>query len=399
MAKKQVVRKRRAPQDTPLISWIELSHLRALDILPESFEKARIGAEEGTPVHDLNGEVLFLRIPLSRARRPLGFADVAVDAAVGEPLIGVSTGAAWDPDALRKAGVAAARQRGLQEADKATLRFVAYSFPKIALQFLTGGQEVLMLELYTWLPVPPSTRTLRYEPPSNFERWSFLDEMPDDERVERVQRFEVRVRRWREVFRQTPQLDVLDSAAFLDIVKISRALLIATRELHYSTRSTDHVTCYELRGQETNVWCVAASVQMLLDFYRYEYTQVRLAQELGLGTLANPNGLPYSQDGLVVTVLEAMSCGALNASMTTTPTFGEFVSEINANRPLISFIPGHSRTVAGYTRSFISILGQPSFRGLLVYDPWPPNVGVITRWENFNTSSYRRTFTAAVSKA
>jgi hypothetical protein len=55
--------------------------------------------------------------------------------------------------------------------------------------------------------------------------------------------------------------------------------------------------------------------------------------------------------------------------------------------------------VAGYTRSFLSLIGQPPFRGLLVYDPWPPNAGVITRWENFNTTTYRRTFTARVRKA
>jgi hypothetical protein len=36
-------------------------------------------------------------------------------------------------------------------------------------------------------------------------------------------------------------------------------------------------------------------------------------------------------------------------------------------------------------------------RGLLVYDPWPPNVGVITRYENYATHTYRDTFTAQVA--
>jgi Peptidase_C39 like family len=152
-----------------------------------------------------------------------------------------------------------------------------------------------------------------------------------------------------------------------DILK----LLSESRELHYSKRNTDHFTCYEVRGQETSVWCVAASVQMLLDFYRYEYTQVRLAAELGLGTLANPNGLPYSRDGDVVTVIEAITSNALDAAMNTTPTWSEFRTEILANRPLISFVPGHSRTVAGYTRVGLTGFGFSPFRGLLVYDPWP----------------------------
>jgi hypothetical protein len=37
------------------------------------------------------------------------------------------------------------------------------------------------------------------------------------------------------------------------------------------------------------------------------------------------------------------------------------------------------------------------YRGLLVYDPWPPNSGVIPRWENFDAQTYRRTFTARLT--
>lgn len=319
---------------------------------------------------------------------------MAVHPAFGEPLIAVSTGAAWDEEALRKEGTRAALALGYKEAAKAQIRFVAYSFPKIALQFSSGRKEELMLELYTWQPVPPSTRTVRYEPPSNFERWSYLEEMPEDELAERAARFKAREARWKQAFGRVSDLTIVDSSRFLELAKVKSWLLVRTRDLHFSKRNADHQVCYELRGQQTNVWCVAASVQMVLDFFRYEYSQVRLAAELGLGTLTNPNGLPYANDGDVVTVLENMTNDALHASMNTSPNFSQFESEIDANRPLISFIPGHSRTVAGYTRSYISILGQPPFRGLLVYDPWPPNAGVITRWENFNTSSYRRTFTA-----
>ena len=118
---------------------------------------------------------------------------------------------------------------------------------------------------------------------------------------------------------------------------------------------------------------------------------------LGLGTLANPNGLPYFRDGDVVTVIEAMTSNALDANMTLSPNWSEFRTEIRANRPLVSFIPGHSRTVAGYTRIGFAAFGLTPFRGLLVYDPSPPGIGVITRWENFDAQTYRRTFTAHVT--
>lgn len=387
-------------KEQQLVTWAEVNHLRALDVLPEGFEKAAIDHAGATPVHDVNGEVLFWRVPLSRGRTATGYADIAAQPAFGEPLLAIGTGPAWNAEALVKAGVKAAHALGLKEVDRAEVRFVAYSFPKLALQFLVGKDEVAMLELHSWTPVPPLARSpRRYEPPGHFERWSFLDELPDDDRAERSERFTARLGRWRKAFTQAPRdLAIVDSQLFIERLQLER-FLIRTRELHYSTRHADHVPCYELRGQQTNVWCVAASVQMLLDFYRYEYTQVRLAQELGLGTLSNPNGLPYSRDNDVVTVIEAMSRNALDAAMNTSPTFNEFVAEIDQNRPLISFVPGHSRTVAGYTRSFISVIGQPPFRGLLVYDPWPPNAGVITRWENFNTTTYRRTFTARLRMA
>ena len=76
------------------------------------------------------------------------------------------------------------------------------------------------------------------------------------------------------------------------------------------------------------------------------------------------------------------------------PNFSLFRDEISDNRPVISFVPGHSRTVAGYHRSNIAVPGMAAFRGLLVYDPWPPNVGVITEWENFDTQTYQFAYTA-----
>jgi hypothetical protein len=385
--------------DLRRIAGAELNLLRFLGVLPEAFEGLRIGSP-GTPIFDLNGEELFRRIPLSKLRRESSaFADVAVHPALGGPLLAVSQGFVWDEKALLDAALRAAKEQRVKQFTE--VRFVAYSYPKVAVQFLADGREVLMLELLTWIPVPPRRERPRGEPPSNFERWSYLEETPRAAQRRRSTSFEQRVAQWEaELSQRSPnaRLDVISTTIFTEIVgPLERLSYFETRELHYSNRNTDHATCYELRGQETNVWCVGASVQMVLDFYRYEYTQVRLAQELGLGTLASPNALPYSSIGLVVTVLENLTSNTLDANMNTSPNFTEFQNEIKANRPLISFIPGHSRTVAGYTKQNIVLLGLTPFRGLLVYDPWPPNVGVITRWENFDTQTYMVTYKAKVT--
>ena len=89
--------------------------------------------------------------------------------------------------------------------------------------------------------------------------------------------------------------------------------------------------------------------------------------------------------------------------MHTNPGWKVFRDEIRANRPLISFVPGHSRTVIGYTQTMIHLPGRIPFKGLLVYDPWPPTDcdhpdagGVITKWENFATQTYQYAYSAVL---
>src|SRR5437868_2364691 len=182
------------------LAGLELNLLRQIDALPApTFEGAKI-AEAGTPVYDINGELLFYRFPLAKRGATPSFADIAAHPAFGAPLLAVSAGLAWNAGQLGRLKV----------------------------------QPVIAKDALKFPPIK----------------------------------------------------------------------LYKTKELHYSDRAADHHTCYELRSQETNVWCVGASTQMLLDFYRYNYTQDRIATQLGLGTKASPNGLPYARVGDVVTAIE-----------------------------------------------------------------------------------------------
>jgi Peptidase_C39 like family len=380
----------------------ELSLLLLTRSLPPGLEGARI-EPHGTVIHDLNGQPLFRRLALTGAGVS-GYADVAVAPELGAPLVAVSHGQAWDEHALLTEGKRVAVNR-FKMADAAQVQFVAYSFPKIALRFLDRDhRELLLLELWTWEQVPERRQDRKpEEPPGNFERWSYLDETPREilrVKAENHDRRQAALGRLAERVQSFTLLDRISSSELEVVLALYPGSLLGdSRDLHYGTHAADHVPCYELHGQETSVWCVAASVQMVLDFYRYEYTQVRLAQEMGLGTLAHPKGLPYGQEHKVVDTLQKLTGDALTAHLNTSPNWGEFRSEILANRPLISFIPGHSRTVAGYTESgILNIIEELTpFRGLLVYDPWPPNMGVVTRYENFDAQTYRDTFTAHVT--
>lgn len=380
------------------VAAFELNALRASEVFGEEMDKLAVPAK-GTPVYDVNGTLLFMRMPLARGRTQAGYADIAVEEAMGEPLLATTIGASWVESALVEEGSAAAR-KGRRALKFDATRFVAYSYPKLALQFLLNGAEVLMLELYTWAEIAPAAVAGRNKlEPANFERWSLLDELPDAVKKSRTAGFRKRLTVW-----EAPALAKLNpKAVAIDTLRVKDFVLNLNdrREVHYSASDGDHSPCYELRAQQTNVWCVGASTEMLLLFYRYTYNQVRLATELGLGTMANPNGLPYSRVGDVVTVIERLT--NLNATMHTNPGWDVFRNEIRANRPLISFVPGHSRTVAGYTRSLITAVNQIPFRGLLVYDPWPPPSannagGKITKWENFNTQTYQYAYSAVIEQ-
>jgi hypothetical protein len=378
------------------IAGLELNALIAAGAIPEApFEEGRVSASP-TPIYDLNGEILFYRVPV-RSRNTAAYVDIAASDVFGTTLLRVSHGLPWDEKELIAAAEKGAKkqQRGLRY-DRA--RFVAYSYPKVAVQFLAGDEEVAMIELGSWTPVPQRRRKAD-EPPGNFDRFSLIEEYPPRPR-DGEKRAAERLRQWEEIASSSDRAKAYDpriiaADRFKAVFEAALAIRTDTRRVAYSPVTTDHVPCYELRGQITNVWCVAASVQMILDFYRYNYAQTRIASELGLGTTANPNGLPYTRDNDVVVVLEQLTSNALDAAMNTSPTWTEFRDEVRANRPLISFIPGHSRTVAGYTAS--SVFSWYTFRGLLVYDPWPPTGGVITQWENFDAQTYRRTFTAHVT--
>lgn len=388
------------PDQITRLAILELNALAFAQVLPVSLEKAKI-ADAGTPVYDLNGTVLFHRIPIMRGRTSIGYADIGVQEALGETLLAVSTGQAWNEKAILREATTAARrlQRSLVFDD---IRFVAYSFPKIALQFLNRGEEVVMLEWKTWAVVPPAVRSARnLMEPSNFERWSLLDEMPAADKRKKTTEFKKRLEVWASPVAQAINTDLITKATFT--IPGILLPLVETREVRYSARTADHVPCYELRGQQTSVWCVAASTEMLLNFYRYHYDQPRLAQELGLGTCDHANGLPYSQVNKVVTVIEKLTANALDATLIANPGWTIFRDEIRANRPLISFVPGHSRTVVGYTSHRLTLPGELPFKGLLVYDPWPPtdcahpeNGGVITRWENFATQTYQYAYSAVL---
>jgi hypothetical protein len=387
---------------------VELNALHWSGVLGDALEGATIGV--GTPIHDLGGEVLFERLPLIQGDDVVGHADAALHSAMGTILLQVSPDGPWNEAELV--------QRARQAADEivpggvppdATVRFVAYSHPKVAIQFLLGDQEVAMLDVASLRPVPPATDRPPSEPPSHHDRWSLLDELPDDHQAARQAAHESRVASNEAIpGREQLNVDLISRAQYAPIAGPGPGTGGGTagpapptgdqRLLHYSPDATSHSTCFEKVTQETSEWCVAASMQMLLGFYRFGYLQERIATDLGLGTKAAPVALPNTQWGFVVNELSVLTAAILQATQVdldfTDPqaAWQLYRTEVQANRPAISFVWGHSRTVAGYFDQNVTGLG---YKGLVVYDPYPAT-GSGPTYEDIMYASYICAFTATL---
>ena len=303
------------------IALAELSALRASGVLPVEFEGAVI-ASEGTVVYDLNGSPLYRRIPLAHGAKQFAYTDIAVNPAMGTTFLSASRGPWSTTSVVAMAKEALKRRRGAPQYTR--WRFVAYSYPKLAVQFLKGSREVAMLELDSWRRVPPPPDEPPPEP-GDFQRWSLLERLGKNvprresrfaKHVEHVERWISRQARSRAAVRAAVQTGRRKKAIISSLLfRWPLPWIWDMRELHYSLRRRDHHVCYELRGQETSVWCVDASCQMLLDFYRYNFTQDHLAVPLGLGSKASPGGLPYGQEHKVVDTLQNETNNALTAAM------------------------------------------------------------------------------------
>ena len=199
-----------------------------------------------------------------------------------------------------------------------------------------------MIKLFTGQPVAPATNREPDEPPRNFveDRWSFIDELHHPHPPDRPPGS------------MTP-LDSLTELSRLFEVNDTRLVRIEEAKLFRSARepapilgpalqwssdrSRNLLRASAARRPMSGVWpaaCRWCSTSIATPTRNPDRRRPRA------GPLANPGGLPYTQDALVTTVLQNLSNNALTSTMNTSPTFAQYRSEIRANRPLVSFIPG-----------------------------------------------------------
>ena len=348
-------------------------------------------------IHDLNGQVLFYEFGVMKGRQMVGSIRASASKIIGSTVPAVQIGPRrWDPGKAAKAAQDKVKKR-FPRAEVTETELVCYSYPKIGVRVYIEDSESKRQSLI--LDAGDLSFVERYgvDEPEGFGSWSFYA-VAERNAEERVQRWEQTDRELEGARSATPEILARGYTA-RELSKVKEMFIpqpqewktylepipwYSWRTIRSSPRCNTH-ECFELYAQQTNVYCAVATGQMILDFYRYYYTQDEIAEAMGTGAGGTSNSGQVSG-------YESLSKKCLDATYDPTADWAEAKAEIDANRPLKSGIPGHARACAGWKRENFCIWPGPCKRWLKIYDPWPWSAdicnGGAVYWEDWATETH-----------
>ena len=388
-----------------MAAMLELNLLRWLEILPaDPFEGTTLGA--GVPVCDDTGVELYLHTPIKKDYLTVGFANVATNDILGSVILKVGEGwAAREPDLRAKARnfLRLWSKETWSEDFDGSLCLLSYSYPKLAIRVMgPDGEEHTAFEWGSDARVPLRRKHNLRMPPSYFERWSVVEATPPNIQVENKTRHKSRIEFWGSVAQSAGLNQVPDtiSANFFQS-KLATPLNIKKESecRQAGLGSQCSIAASVVVGQKDPVWCVPASCEMLLDYFKiFSYKQEDIATFLGLGRLGAATRLEVGGEPQVESGLKQIA-GGLDLDLKTDPVWEDFARDLDNDRPIISFISGHARAVVGYVMINVGFGSGLELRGLKVLDPWPVNQGTRTPWEDFDGYNHYRVNISAGAKA
>ncbi|MCA9686477.1 MAG: hypothetical protein KC457_30190, partial [Myxococcales bacterium] len=346
-------------------------------------------AKAPTVIHDINGTPLFYDYEVKEGRATLGTIRTAASKILGDPDVAYELGArSWNFKAIAEKLLPKV-QRANRGATVGKPLLVCYGYPKLGVMFpITGprGKSRVIFD-FSGVQVPEG------DPAKGIEgafAWSFYDSLKTNTRKAGLARYETI-----DTFRASLSPAVRQQITTVKAVSMLERRIApwqltknVTRELafctHYlATHARGH-HCFALHGQQQWDYCAVATAQMILDYYRYHYTQATIAPALGYA----PGGCPSDQSP----GYESLSHGHLEATFDGSPTWAKAKARIDAGEPFKTGIPGHARACAGYsyTQSILVPIGGSGVtnRRLMIYDPSPWNaddtVGGSVSWESWD---------------
>ena len=340
-------------------------------------------------IDDLNGAPLFYDFEVGDG---LGVVRASANTLVGSPVVSVQLGPhQWSASrAMERAADAVGEKSTEKKARTASL--VCYGYPKIGVRVETTDREGRdSSHVVDVADLRPITRFGEDEVEGE-TAYSFLDAVRH-EAPTRLRRFELATReleQWQEAVPGIAEGAPLDEIrgrvheAVLAKAYLSWIPWYSWNTVRFAPRC-DRPEVFQLYAQQTNVYCAVATGQMILDFYKYHFDQVDIAVAMSTGA----GGTTNSDQ---VTGYESLSNNGLNATYDSSAAWSEAKSEIDANRPVKSGIPGHARAVAGWKRQNFFLAGAAPQQWLKVFDPWPWNANICdggaVYWEDWNAVTH-----------
>jgi hypothetical protein len=345
---------------------------------------------EPLDILDLNGEVLFHEFGIMNGAGMVGSVKASASKFLGSAVPAIELGPRkWDPGEAIEGAKKKAKEK-FPAAKISGTELVCYSYPKIGVRIDIEDPGIETQSILFDVSDLSMVERFGADEEEGYTSWSFYEETAGD----REPLWEMADRELEAARSATPRVF---ETAFTDS-EMDRAAtevlpapvypvpipFYSSKVITYAPRCSPH-ECFALYAQKTNVYCAVATGQMILDFYRYYYTQARIAAAMGTG--ANGTSNPGQVNGY-----ETLTRNCMNATYDSTANWTEAKAEIDANRPLKSGIPGHARACAGWKRSNISIIGQPPKRWLKIYDPWPWNANICNGgaivWEDWDAVNH-----------
>lgn len=344
-------------------------------------------------IHDLNGKLLFYEFAAMRGDQSVGYVKASASKTVGTPVPAIIIGKrGWEPSSAFKGGAEQAAKL-FPNAKVTKQELVCYSYPKIGVRTFLQAPKQNLVSVITDAASHSVVSRFGADELEGQTCWSFYDEIGQNEVSGRETKWEAADRELEAAIAQTPR--ALEGAfTDSDLTSVKAAVVpqptprlpgivipfYSQQVIQYCRHCSTH-DCYALHAQQTDVYCAVATGQMIMDFYRYNFSQTDIAAAMGTGPAGTSN------DGQK-TGYEKLSNKCLLATIDLTADWVEAKTEIDANRPLKSGINGHARACFGWKRQNITLIGQAPKRWLFILDPWPWNANLCAGgaivWEDWD---------------
>jgi hypothetical protein len=345
----------------------------------EKFRGANLG--KSTTVYDLNNEPLFYDFPVvTQKGEHIGLVRASASRVLGVPVPSIYlTPPAWNIQASMIKGKELVKTKFKGEVTNAKL--VCYAYPKlgIAVEWKKERRtQRTILDIGDLSEVPEKAESGMRGPGAV----SFYERAPEKAVPESLKLFKAYEKVVDDLQERSKQ-DLATRKTITEINMVYQAIpsivqisVFKTKILTLCTHNFSH-ECFNLHGQDNGVYCVVATGQMLMDFYRFYHSQNAIATAMGTGA----GGTSYAGE---IKGYQSLTCSHFTAQQEFSPTFAKAKTEIDNNRPFDYSYSYHAMACAGYREQRIYLVGTTPERSLYLYDPSPVSIGTI-RWETWGS--------------